>query len=1266
MVKINLIFDRRNFCAYTLLSLITFCLFCFFFDDTIYGQNDSESYQEISTNNQEFLRYESFNLGIEIGYPTNWEVETVDDERSILFRSPYEGPNDLAREYLKIYTLPISNMTLDNIISVKEPLQNLIIVEPPYTAFLANASGRALTYTYMDHTYGEIKAMKFATQKGDKAYLMIFQAQATKFDKYLPLIKKMINSLETFSLLQYVNFDKGITLTHPSNWNRTDVNNNTVIFSSLDENKITPESIINISSYPANETASFIKAINETIDNYEKVFPDFLLDNSASSLSSGKITSRYNLNFSFSYDNFNTVNASDIISIDNGKVIHILYYTLSNNPLKHSTLKDIIKSIHPFAIKRYENIFFNNTGIILQYPVLQYPAEWPWEPDKWPWEPQINGNSLSLIKESFLGMPNFTLAVIPSTENKSIHNLTKLNTGNPVTTNEILIKSNFGRNITAQIFNSWNYSNDHQNITTLKVNAKDSRGNVYSLTYTGERSFYNLYLPFTKEIISSLKLIEPIIYNKTDFNSSQAPPISNFKYPNNWTLSLLKPGFQIFSPLENDSDPADTFYEYLSMNVQPAGISEISDLISSDINYLKGNWTKFQLIESNETTLSNKPAHKIKFTYFDYTCQCDVEAMSIYTIIGPNFYTITFYAERDKFSSYLPVVESVLNTILIEGNKITHKLNKSGLPLNGSPVDLAVNPVTNKLYVAIPESRQIQVIDGSTDRIIHNITIGAYPNSIALNPELNRIYVASPETDIIYVVDGNTNEIVNKIQAGPFVADLNVDTNEFGSYTTLVFVANQGNNSISIIDDVKGKVLTNIRTGTNPYGIGIDSIKNRAYVTTGTGIDVIDYVSNFSDRTANATHYDSITAGYSPTGVIVNSKTSKAYVANSATNTVSVIDTVSNDLLYEIQVGSFPNSIAFNPNNSKIYVSNTGESNVSIIDSTIEPSINPITGGSYVSIINSTIEPKMFNSTNVDSIPYDVAVNPKTNMIYFANYDSKTVSTINGTTNAKVSALTFHVYPPSAGHIECNENKIPENRFVRIQVGSECRANSNSGFLFSYWYPGVPSNSTDILQNKTFLYSISTMAASVFGGSTNNTKDVLPITSYGEYTAYFISLPPIIQVASPYLSIGALIAVILVAVVKPNLTHWSNLFTRRKKLVAETRDTNPTSTSGSGKDKIKEEEADSKKEDSNILSRADILTIDATVIIGVLIFLSFSEGFEVSEQYQINIITASIVFPFAISAIIGVTKTERFATRLMIAGFINLMISVILIAIMKL
>jgi hypothetical protein len=93
--------------------------------------------------------------------------------------------------------------------------------------------------------------------------------------------------------------------------------------------------------------------------------------------------------------------------------------------------------------------------------------------------------------------------------------------------------------------------------------------------------------------------------------------------------------------------------------------------------------------------------------------------------------------------------------------------------------------------------------------------------------------------------------------------------------------------------------------------------------------------------------------------------------------------------------------------------------------------------------------------------------------------------------------------------------------------------------------------------------------------------------------------------------------------------------------------------------------ADTTKKEEINLSKVEVLTIDASVIVGVLIFLTLSEGFEIYEQTQITIVTANIIFPFAISAVLAVRNSDKFAIRLMVAGFINLMISVILIAIMR-
>ena len=85
------------------------------------------------------------------------------------------------------------------------------------------------------------------------------------------------------------------------------------------------------------------------------------------------------------------------------------------------------------------------------------------------------------------------------------------------------------------------------------------------------------------------------------------------------------------------------------------------------------------------------------------------------------------------------------------------------------------------------------------------------------------------------------------------------------------------------------------------------------------------------------------------------------------------------------------------------------------------------------------------------------------------------------------------------------------------------------------------------------------------------------------------------------------------------------------------------------------------------LSMTDVITIDASVIVGVLFFLTLG-GSEVSSgnNLYMGILTASIVYPFALSAIRAVIKGAAiYGVRLMLSGFIYLMISIGLIAFLR-
>ena len=76
---------------------------------------------------------------------------------------------------------------------------------------------------------------------------------------------------------------------------------------------------------------------------------------------------------------------------------------------------------------------------------------------------------------------------------------------------------------------------------------------------------------------------------------------------------------------------------------------------------------------------------------------------------------------------------------------------------------IAVNPNTNKVYVTLLDKPILSVIDGYTNKIIENITVGKIPSSVvAVNPTTNMIYVANHEKMAI-VINGYTNNIVTTI-----------------------------------------------------------------------------------------------------------------------------------------------------------------------------------------------------------------------------------------------------------------------------------------------------------------------------------------------------------------------------------------------------------------------------------------------------------------------------------------------------------------------
>jgi YVTN family beta-propeller protein len=194
---------------------------------------------------------------------------------------------------------------------------------------------------------------------------------------------------------------------------------------------------------------------------------------------------------------------------------------------------------------------------------------------------------------------------------------------------------------------------------------------------------------------------------------------------------------------------------------------------------------------------------------------------------------------------------------------------------------VAVNPVTNKVYVANSGSSNVTVIDGATNDTA-TVTVGSHPGAVAVNPVTNRIYVANNNSNNLTVIDGATNDTTT-VTAGtvPYAVAVNPVTNR-------IYVVNRYSNNLTVIDGATNDATT-VTAGANPNAVAVNPVTNKIYVAnSGSGnVTVIDGATNATTTMA---------AGMTPSGIAVNPVTNRVYVANSGSDNVTVVaDAPAND-----------------------------------------------------------------------------------------------------------------------------------------------------------------------------------------------------------------------------------------------------------------------------------------------------------------------------------------------------------------------------------
>lgn len=236
---------------------------------------------------------------------------------------------------------------------------------------------------------------------------------------------------------------------------------------------------------------------------------------------------------------------------------------------------------------------------------------------------------------------------------------------------------------------------------------------------------------------------------------------------------------------------------------------------------------------------------------------------------------------------------------------------------------------------------------------------------------------------------------VSNIEIGDFVS-IEVGDNPYQisspvtkSGEQYVYVANQGDSSMSVVRLSDHSVIGTISVGDEPYGLAAVEISGTTYIyVANTLSDTVSVIDTSSD-----TVIDTVDVGARP--YYVAKVGTNVYVTNGASNTVSVIDANTNNIINTIPVGAYPRGIK--AHGTDLYVANYGDENYS--------------GGDYISVIDTDTDAVV--DTIISPVGSDGprGVNVLGDKVYVTNYRSHNVSVIDTDTNEITDTIEVGMGP---------------------------------------------------------------------------------------------------------------------------------------------------------------------------------------------------------------------------------------------------------------
>ena len=298
-------------------------------------------------------------------------------------------------------------------------------------------------------------------------------------------------------------------------------------------------------------------------------------------------------------------------------------------------------------------------------------------------------------------------------------------------------------------------------------------------------------------------------------------------------------------------------------------------------------------------------------------------------------------------------------------------------------------------YIANQQSNTVSVINTITNSVVSTIPVGQAPTGAAASPDGTRVYITNQGDNSISVINTLTNKVISVLKMQYITTPTGIAVSPDGR---TVYAVNQRTSTVISFDAATGNTIFVYTVSGQPVGIVASPDNTKVFVTNSSNaISVIDVINNA---------VSAIPAGKASFGICISSDGSLLYVANSASNTVSVINVSTSAIIANIPVGTTPVGIAISPDGSTLYVANAISGNVSVISTATNKVITTITTG---------------------SAPIGVSITNDGRFVYVTNQNSNSVSVINAANNTILTTIPVGRSPESLGNFIIPGSTCPGN-----------------------------------------------------------------------------------------------------------------------------------------------------------------------------------------------------------------------------------------------